>query len=106
MHRPKQSIVTFKADDSLMEILRGVPNRSSFIRSAILSAIENTCPLCQGTGIMSPEQRTHWEMFAADHRVQECDECHERHLVCSHGTGKSGQRGGRAASHRQKECRR
>lgn len=84
MSAGKQQILTFKADPSLVEALRGVPNRSSFIRSAILAALNNTCPLCQGTGILNPEQRSHWEAFAADHAVAECDECHEYHLVCAH----------------------
>ncbi len=79
----KESIVTFKADRSLLEALRGVPNRSDFIRSAILAALENACPLCLGTGILTPNQRRHWEAFAADHAVRECSKCHEFHLVCS-----------------------
>ena len=67
-----------------VEALRGITNRSSFIRSAILTALENTCPLCLGTGILTPEQRVHWDRFAKDHAVQECKVCHEWHLVCSH----------------------
>jgi len=84
MAKPKQSIITFKAEQSLVEALRVMPNRSSFIRSAVLAALENTCPLCQGAGFLTPEQRGHWEAFAADHALQECSECHEWHLVCSH----------------------
>ena len=84
MQRNKQAILTFKADESLVEALRGVPNRSAFIRSAILAALENMCPLCQGTGILTPEQKTHWEAFAAEHAVRECNKCHEWHLVCLH----------------------
>ncbi len=82
MGESKQQIVTFKADASLMEAMGGVPNRSAFIRSAILAALNSTCPLCGGTGILSAEQRKHWETFAVDHVVKECEECHERHLVC------------------------
>ncbi len=84
MSRPKQTVLTFKAEESLVQALRSVPNRSSFIRSAILAALENTCPLCQGSGILSPEQRAHWETFSSDHAVEECEECHEWHLVCTH----------------------
>jgi len=84
MPNPKQFIVTFKAEGSLVEALRGLPNRSSFIRSAILAALKNTCPLCLGTGILTEEQRMHWETFAKDHAIEECSECHERHLVCAH----------------------
>ena len=88
MGRPKQAVVTFKAEQSLVQALRGVPNRSRFIRSAILAALENTCPLCQGSGILSPEQRTHWESFSTDHALEECDECHEWHLVCARAHAK------------------
>jgi hypothetical protein len=84
MPRQKQAIVTFKADESLVEALRGVPNRSAFIRTAVLAALDNMCPLCSGTGILSPDQKAHWEAFAKDHAVKECDECHEVHLVCAH----------------------
>ncbi len=75
-------IITFKADASLRKALSGIPNRSEFIRSAILSALESICPLCHGTGIMTPHQREHWERFATNHPLRECDECHEYHLVC------------------------
>lgn len=80
----QQSIVTFKADVSLVEALRAVPNRSEFIRNAILAALENQCPLCAGTGILTPQQRAHWETFSADHSVRECSKCHEWHIVCAH----------------------
>lgn len=78
----KAEIITFKADESLLAALRGVPNRSEFIRTALLRALENVCPLCGGTGALTPKQREHWEKFARHHAVEECDECHEFHLVC------------------------
>ncbi len=83
MSNSKQAIVSFKAEPSLVEALRGVPNRSAFIRAAVLSALENTCPLCLGAGILTPEQKTHWDAFAVDHTVTECGDCHEWHLTCS-----------------------
>ncbi|MEW6251373.1 MAG: ribbon-helix-helix domain-containing protein [Planctomycetota bacterium] len=79
----KESVITFKADASLLEALRSIPNRSEFIRSAILAALENYCPLCRGTGVLSPNQKNHWEEFARNHALQECDECHEVHLICA-----------------------
>ena len=84
MAQNKERIVTFKADEALVGALRAIPNRSEFIRSAILAALDNSCPLCLGTGLLTPEQKTHWNTFAADHAVQECTQCHEWHLVCSH----------------------
>ena len=83
MRRAKSEIITFKADESLSEALRGIPNRSEFIRAAVLAALDSVCPLCQGTGILSPEQKRHWTSFASDHSVQECRDCHELHLVCA-----------------------
>jgi hypothetical protein len=79
----KSEIVTFKVDDSLLEAMKGIPNRSDFIRSAVISALEGGCPLCQGTGILTPKQREHWNSFTRDHSFVECGECHEIHLVCA-----------------------
>ncbi len=81
----KEQVITFKADSSLLEAMRGVPNRSAFIRAACLAALDSTCPLCGGTGILSPNQKLHWETLARDHSVEECEECHELRLVCSRG---------------------
>ncbi|MCB2230921.1 ribbon-helix-helix domain-containing protein [bacterium] len=85
MSKQKSDIITFKADDSLVEALRQIPNRSEFIRSALLTALENMCPLCQGRGALTPAQKKHWEEFARDHALAECTDCHEVHLVCAHG---------------------
>lgn len=85
MSKQKSDIITFKADDSLVEALRQIPNRSEFIRSALLTALENMCPLCQGRGALTPAQKRHWEEFMRDHTVEECTDCHEVHLVCAHG---------------------
>ena len=86
--KPKQEIVTFKVDSSLLDLLKGLPNRSEFIRRAILSSLENVCPLCQGSGVLSPDQKQHWDTFRTDHELAQCDDCHEVHLVCGHpGSG-------------------
>lgn len=80
--RTRQEIITFKADKSLLDSLAGIANRSEFIRSAVLAALENLCPLCKGRGLLTPNQKNHWLAFAHDHGFQECDDCHELHLVC------------------------
>lgn len=84
MRRQKSDIITFKASEGLVEALSRVPNRSEFIRSALLAALENTCPLCQGAGFLSPQQRNHLTEFMGDHQIEECTDCHEVHLVCKH----------------------
>ena len=78
----KQEIVTFKVDQSLWEALCDVPNRSEFIRQAIQTAMDGACPLCQGTGTLSPAQKEHWKRFSENHRVRKCNECQAIHLVC------------------------
>jgi len=88
MRSKKLETITFKADETLAEALREVPNRSEFIRNAIANALENSCPLCQGTGILSDEQRKHWAGFLATHSLEKCAECNAIHLVCDAGEGK------------------
>jgi len=78
----KQEIISFKVDEALMHAMEGIENRSQFIRSAILIALENTCPLCRGTGMLTPDQHRHWATFARSHSVEECNRCHAFHIVC------------------------
>ena len=82
----KEQVITLKVDHALAEAMKGIRNRSGFIRDAILAALENVCPLCMGTGILSVRQREHWEDFARGHAVSECPDCHELHLTCSRGS--------------------
>ena len=79
----KEEVITFKVDVRLAEVLRSIPNRSEFIRTAILNAVENVCPLCLGTGTLTLQQRRHWDDFINTHAVKECDDCHAIHLVCN-----------------------
>ncbi|MCG8453186.1 MAG: CopG family transcriptional regulator [Spirochaetales bacterium] len=80
----KDEIITFKADASLAQALAGVGNRSDFIRNAVLQALGNICPLCNGAGTLSASQKNHWEVFARHHRFETCDGCQEEYLVCDH----------------------
>ena len=79
----KQENITFKVDEQLFKIINDLPNRSEFIRSAIVAALGSVCPLCNGTGVLTPNQKQHWDDFAEDHSVQTCSSCRERYLVCS-----------------------
>ena len=78
----KDEVITFKVEPQLAEILKRMPNRSQFIRSAILNSLEHVCPLCQGLGILSPDQQRHWRDFAEHHGIRECKECGSVVLVC------------------------
>ena len=83
MPKSKTEVVSFKADATLLDAMRGVANRSEFIRTAILAALDSTCPLCGGTGTLTPNQMRHWNDLASDHSVAECEDCREVRLVCS-----------------------
>lgn len=90
--KKKEETITFKVDAGLARALRGVPNRSEFIRSAVLHALDSVCPLCGGSGILTSDQHRHWEKFSRRHRVEECARCHAFHLVCAtEGRGDEGE---------------
>jgi hypothetical protein len=78
-------VITFKVPDDLAEAMKGITNRSEFICNAILSALGNLCLLCKGSGILLPNQQEHWNRFAQDHTVEECEDCNALHLVCKCG---------------------
>ena len=80
--KKKPEMISFKADSSLKEALAGIPNRSEFIRDAILSALENVCPLCHGTGILNPSQKEHMNRFFVNHTLERCQDCQEMILRC------------------------
>lgn len=84
MAKKKQEIITFKADESLLKAMRGISNRSEFIRNAILASLDSVCPICKGTGILPPHQKAHLEDFLTDHLLEECEKCNELHFICSH----------------------
>jgi hypothetical protein len=86
----KSDLITFKVDPALAELIDRLPNRSEFIRKAVLAALTNTCPLCQGAGVLSPEQRRHWTEFTESHEVERCDDCNAVHLRCGKRRGRSG----------------
>ena len=87
MKNNKETIITFKVAPSLSEAMKGVSNRSEFIRSALLAALDSACPLCNGSGVLTPNQKKHWQDFAASHPFSECRDCHELHLVCGPNKG-------------------
>jgi hypothetical protein len=60
----KDEVITFKVDEALAEQLRLMPNRSEFIRQAVLQALNFECPLCHGAGTLTPNQMKHWEAFS------------------------------------------
>lgn len=79
----KADTVTFKVDPGLLEILQAMPNRSEFIRSAILNALDHVCPLCGGSGVLSPNQKKCWEKFTEEHEIKKCSKSDEIVFLCN-----------------------
>ena len=75
-------VITFKMDKSLSKTMNGIQNRSEFIRLAILAALDNICPFCKGTGVLTPHRKKHWDKLADTHKSQVCRECDEVVLEC------------------------
>ncbi len=82
--KKKQSIITFKVDEDLRKAIEAIPNRSEFIRSAVAAALGCTCPLCNGSGMLSRNQKRHWDDFLAHHSLETCNDCKEKMLVCAY----------------------
>ncbi|MBN1404348.1 MAG: hypothetical protein JW942_07800 [Opitutales bacterium] len=45
--------------------------------------MESTCPLCQGSGIITPQQKEHWDEFMKHHHLERCENCDAVHIVCN-----------------------
>lgn len=88
----KQGVITFKAEDSMLEALNRIPNKSEFIRAAVMSALDETCPLCGGSGILNPKQRKHWSSFVKEHRITRCKSCNGLEINCTHEQTKKSDR--------------
>ena len=72
---PKSQIVAFKVEEELAEFLNKLPNKSAFIRKAIVAQLGMTCPLCTGAGVVPRGVHEHYAPVLAKHAVRKCDGC-------------------------------
>ena len=86
----KQGVITFKADEDMLEALERIPNKSEFIRAAVLSALDESCPLCGGSGTLNPHQRMHWRHFLKEHTLIRCQACNGFEINCTQCHSPSG----------------
>jgi hypothetical protein len=76
MSQAKQTVVSFRVDQHLAEVLNSLPDKSAFIREAILRRFYTACPFCQGKGVM-PEAIAEWlQARVPDFVSVECTCCH------------------------------
>ena len=59
MSPAKQTVVSFRVDQHLAEVLNSLPDKSAFIRDAILRRFYTTCPFCHGRGVL-PQVIVDW----------------------------------------------
>lgn len=71
----KSEIVAFKVEEELAQFLNDLPNKSDFIRKAILAQFGMTCPLCTGTGVVPKGLHDHYKPVLAEQNKRPCDKC-------------------------------
>src|SRR5215213_3813793 len=71
----KSQIVAFKVDADLADFLDKPPNKSEFIRRAILAQFSMTCPLCTGSGVVPAGIHNHFEHVIEHHSARPCEKC-------------------------------
>src|SRR5262245_39235064 len=71
----KKQIVAFKVEDDLANFLDALPNKSEFIRKAILAQFGMTCPMCAGSGVVPRGVHDHYRPMIGQHNKRPCDKC-------------------------------
>ncbi|CAN5506804.1 hypothetical protein BH11PLA2_BH11PLA2_04160 [soil metagenome] len=72
---PKSKIVAFKVEEDLADFLDALPNKSDFIRKAVLAQFGMTCPLCTGTGVTPRGVHDHFKPIIAKNAERPCEKC-------------------------------
>jgi hypothetical protein len=72
---PKTQIVAFKVEEQLAAFLNKLPNKSAFIRKAIVAQLGMACPLCQGAGTVPRGLHAHYSPVLAKNNIRKCDKC-------------------------------
>ena len=78
---PKTSVVAFKVESELADLLNKLPNKSAFIRKAIAAQLGMACPLCNGQGIVPRGVHDHYARLMVQFNSMHCAGCgHEMPL--------------------------
>ncbi|MCS7015179.1 MAG: hypothetical protein NZM42_03545 [Gemmatales bacterium] len=71
----KAVLVAFKVEPELAQILDQLPNKSDFIRRAIIAQLNMGCPLCAGTGVLPRGLHDHYAQHLREIAQRHCDRC-------------------------------
>src|SRR6266849_5398489 len=72
---PKTAVVAFKVEEDLAEFLNKLPNKSAFIRKAIVAQLGMTCPLCNGKGVVPRGIHDHYAAVMQTMNQLPCAKC-------------------------------
>jgi hypothetical protein len=71
----KSAVVAFKVEEELAELLNKLPNKSAFIRKAIVSQLGMACPLCGGMGVVPRGLHDHYAALVQKNNLLPCQKC-------------------------------
>jgi hypothetical protein len=77
----KDAIVAFKVEEELAAFLNKLPNKSDFIRKAIVAQFGMACPLCAGSGVVARGLHDHYAPVLHKNNLHRCDHCGEKHPI-------------------------
>jgi hypothetical protein len=77
----KTAVVAFKVETELADILNQLPNKSAFIRKAIVNQLDMACPLCSGAGMLPKGLHDHFAPLVSKLNAKACDECGDKSTV-------------------------
>src|SRR5262245_42730144 len=72
---PKTAVVAFKVEAELADILNELPNKSAFIRRAIVAQLSMACPVCGGTGVLPKGLHDHFARVLPSLNHLSCEGC-------------------------------
>jgi hypothetical protein len=70
-----KTVVAFKVEQELADLLNRLPNKSAFIRKAIAAQLGMACPLCRGKGTVPRGVHDHYAPLVAQHSSRNCEGC-------------------------------
>jgi hypothetical protein len=73
----KTEVVAFKVEEDLADFLNKLPNKSEYIRRAIIAQFGMACPLCTGTGVVPRGIHNHYQPIIQQNKELICHLCHK-----------------------------